>query len=44
MGAIEKIIGRIKVIKRKIVKKKSEMRPRGTLLKKTIKKAKKKER
>ena len=41
MGALEKIAGKIKAIKRKIIKKKSEKPAKGTLLKKTIKKKKK---
>lgn len=44
MGTLEKFFAKIKVIKKKIVKKKSELpAKKGTLLKKTIKKAKKKE-
>ena len=42
MGALEKIIGKIKVIKRKIIKKKSERPAKGKLLKKTFKREKKK--
>jgi hypothetical protein len=38
MGTLEKIVGKIKVIKRKLIKKKRENnKPKGTLLKKKIK-------
>ena len=38
MGTLEKILGKIKVVKRKIIKKKSEKPAKGTLVKKKIKK------
>ena len=39
MGTLEKIVGKIKVIKKKLTKKKRENnKPKGTLLKKKIKK------
>ena len=38
MGTLEKILGKIKVVKRKLVKKKSEKPAKGTLVKKKIKK------
>ena len=39
MGTLEKIVGKIKVIKRKLIKKKRENnKPKGTLLKRKIKK------
>ena len=41
MGVLNKILGKIKVVKRKLVKKKSEKPAKGTLLKKTYKKKKK---
>ena len=37
MGTLEKILGKIKVVKRKIIKKKSEKPAKGTLVKKKIK-------
>lgn len=37
MGTLEKILGKIKVVKRKLIKKKSEKPAKGTLLKKKIK-------
>ena len=37
MGTLEKILGKIKVVKRKLVKKKSEKPAKGTLVKKKIK-------
>lgn len=41
MGTLEKILGKIKVVKRKLIKKKSEKPAKGTLLKKKIKVIKK---
>lgn len=38
MGTLEKIVGKIKVIKKKLTKKKNSNKPKGTLLKKKIKK------
>lgn len=38
MGTLEKIVGKIKVIKKKLIKKKRENnKPKGTLLKRKIK-------
>lgn len=37
MGTLEKILGKIKVVKRKLIKKKSEKPAKGTLLKRKIK-------